>query len=243
MEIFYSADVCGSTLRLGPEESLHCAKVLRKRVGDAIDVVDGEGTLYRCTVTDSSPKGVEASVNEAVTNWNSHPYRLTLAVSPTKNNDRYEWFAEKAVELGVDCIVPVIGEHSERKVFKTDRLRKIILSATKQSLKARLARVYGPFSVKEFIEETAASGEVKMIACCFEEDGTPRRSISDVLAAAHGHCDEFIVLIGPEGDFSREEVRLAMEAGYVPVHLGTSRLRTETAGVAAASAVYFEYME
>lgn len=240
MEIFYSADVYGNSLRLGPEESQHCAKVLRKRVGDAIDVIDGEGTLYHCTVVNDSPKGVEATVNEAVNNWNSHPYRLTLAVCPTKNNDRYEWFAEKATEFGADCFVPVIGEHSERKVFKTDRLRKIILSATKQSLKAKLAQVREPLTVKEFIKETAASNAVKLIAYCFEEENVPRRSIKEVLAGRGS--DEIIVLVGPEGDFSREEAQLAIESGYVPVHLGDSRLRTETAGVAAASAVYFEYM-
>lgn len=241
MEIFYSADVNGNWLRLSAEESQHCAKVLRKKVGDAIDVIDGEGTLYRCSIVNDSPKGVEASVNETVNNWNLHPYRLTLAVCPTKNNDRYEWFAEKATEFGTDCFVPVIGEHSERRVFKTDRLRKIILSATKQSLKARLAEVLEPLSVKDFIRQTAASDSLKMIAYCFEDETAPRRSIKEVLAS--GKKDDIIVLVGPEGDFSREEARLAIESGYVPVHLGDSRLRTETAGVAAASAVYFEYMK
>ncbi|MBQ9185074.1 MAG: 16S rRNA (uracil(1498)-N(3))-methyltransferase [Bacteroidales bacterium] len=241
MEIFYSADIYGnSSLRLGPEESQHCAKVLRKRVGDAIDVIDGEGALYHCTVVNDSPKGVEANINEVVNNWHSHPYNLTLAVCPTKNNDRYEWFAEKATEFGTDCFVPVIGEHSERKVFKTERLRKIVLSATKQSLKARLAEVREPLSVKEFIRETAVADAVKLIAYCFEEEGAPRRSIKAELAKRAS--DKIIVLIGPEGDFSREEAAMAMEAGYVPVHIGDSRLRTETAGIAAASAVYFEYL-
>ena len=137
--------------------------------------------------------------------------------------------------------MPVIGEHSERRVFKTDRLRKIILSATKQSLKARLAEVLEPLSVKDFIRQTAASDSLKMIAYCFEDETAPRRSIKEVLAS--GKKDDIIVLVGPEGDFSREEARLAIESGYVPVHLGDSRLRTETAGVAAASAVYFEYMK
>ena len=223
MEIFFAADVYGSSLRLGPEESQHCAKVLRKRVGDSINVIDGAGNMYRCTVVNDSPKGVEASIDETVNNWNSHPYHLTAAVCPTKNNDRYEWFAEKATEFGVDCIVPVIGDRSERKVFKTDRLCKIVLSATKQSLKAKLPKVEEPTSVKSFIKSTKDSKAVKMIAYCAS--------------------DEIIVLVGPEGDFSKEEALLAIECGYVPVHLGDSRLRTETAGVAAAAAVYFEYMK
>ena len=241
MEIFYSTDVYGTSLRLGPEESQHCAKVLRKRVGDEIDVIDGEGTLYHCTIVNDSPKGVEASVVNSVNNWHSHPYELILAVCPTKNNDRYEWFAEKATEFGADCFVPVIGEHSERKVFKTDRLRKIILSATKQSLKAKLAQVREPVSVKEFIKETAAVDAVKLIAYCFEDEAVPRRSIKAELARRR--CDKIIVLVGPEGDFSREEAEFAIASGYVPVHIGESRLRTETAGIAAASAVYFEYMK
>jgi len=241
MEIFFAADVYGSSLRLGPEESQHCAKVLRKRVGDSINVIDGAGNMYRCTVVNDSPKGVEASIDETVNNWNSHPYHLTAAVCPTKNNDRYEWFAEKATEFGVDCIVPVIGDRSERKVFKTDRLCKIVLSATKQSLKAKLPKVEEPTPVKSFIKSTKDSKAVKMIAYCFEEEGTPRRSVKEVLAGRAS--DEIIVLVGPEGDFSKEEALLAIECGYVPVHLGDSRLRTETAGVAVAAAVYFEYMK
>lgn len=241
MEIFYSSDIDGSTLRLPQEESLHCAKVLRKRCGDTIEVVDGCGTLYVCTIVSDSPKGVVASINETVTNWHSHSYKLTLAVCPTKNNDRYEWFAEKAVEFGVDSIVPVIGDRSERKVFKTERLRKIVLSATKQSLKATLAEVREPLGVSEFIRETAASGPLKLIACCFESDECPRRSIKEVLSGSK--ASEIIVLVGPEGDFSQEEVALAISSGYIPVHLGDSRLRTETAGVAAASSVYFENLK
>ncbi len=242
MEIFYSDDISVSSLRLPPEESAHCAKVLRRRVGDAIEVIDGEGTLYRCTVVDDNPRGVEAAIDERVPGWNSHPYNLTLAVCPTKNNDRYEWFAQKAVEFGVDCIVPVIGERSERKVFKTERLWKIALSATKQSLKARLPQIPEPLSVKEFVKKTAGSEALKLIAYCFEDETHPRQSIKDVLKSRRDGKPEIIVLVGPEGDFSLQEAQAAIAAGYIPVHLGPSRLRTETAGIAAAAAVYFEYL-
>ena len=240
MELFYSSEIGGGLGRLGPEESAHCVKVLRHRAGDEVHVIDGEGTLYRCRILSDSPKGVELQVTEAVADWGAHPYQLTLAVCPTKNNDRYEWFAEKATEVGVDRIVPVIGDHSERKVFKTDRLRKIVFSAVKQSLKARLPEVAEPLTVKEFIASCQAADALKLIAYCFEDASQPRISVRQALEAYDGN--RFIVLIGPEGDFSPAEVQAALAAGFQPVHLGTSRLRTETAAVTAAEAVYFNYL-
>lgn len=240
MELFYSPDMGGGLGNLGPEESVHCVKVLRHRTGDRIHVIDGEGTLYLCELVSDSPKGVDLKVLSSEPDWGGHPYHLTLAVCPTKNNDRYEWFAEKATELGVDRIVPVIGDRSERKVFKTDRLRKIVLSAVKQSLKARLPEVVEPMSVREFIGQPGDGEEIRLIAYCFEDGSHPRISVKEALEGFGG--DRIAVLIGPEGDFSPEEVRLALEAGFIPVHLGASRLRTETAAVTAAEAVYFKYL-
>ena len=241
MELFYSRDIEGGICRLDQEESGHCIKVLRHRAGDEISVIDGCGTLYRCRITSDSPKGVEAMAISSEDGWGSHPYRLHMAVCPTKNNDRYEWFAEKACEIGVDEISPVVGEHSERRVFKTARLEKILVSAAKQSLKGAVPGVNEPVSVKEFIEEHAGNeGALKMIAYCFEDGNVPRRSIKDVLA---GYAEkEIVILIGPEGDFSRAEAELALSRGFIPVHLGDSRLRTETAALAAVSAVYFHHM-
>ena len=221
------------------DESGHCIKVLRHRCGDEISVIDGEGTLYRCRITNDSHKGVEAIVLEQVENWGGHPYRLHLAVCPTKNNDRYEWFAEKACEIGFDVLSPIIGEHSERKILKIQRVEKILVSAAKQSLKASVPAVNEPVSVKEFIKASPAEG-LKLIAYCFDDENIPRRSIKEVLDAYEG--TDITVMIGPEGDFSQEEARLALEAGFIPVHLGASRLRTETAAVTAASAAYFRYM-
>ena len=237
MEIFFSSDVSGNILRLSPEESKHCVKVLRRRSGDSIEVIDGSGTLYRCVITLDNPAGVEALISETIPDWGTHPYKLTMAVCPTKNPDRYEWFAEKATEFGVDCIVPVIGERSERRVFKTDRLRRVVLSAVKQSLKGAVPEVAEPVSVKEFIASCNAS--CKLIAYCFDGASTPRRSITEALPEAPGPV---AILIGPEGDFSPEEARLAIEAGFVPIHLGASRLRTETAAIAAVAAVYFHHI-
>lgn len=236
MEIFWTEDIAGGICRLGDEESAHCVRVLRHRAGDRINIIDGHGTMYECTLVADSPKGAEARIEQAHQNWGGHPYDLTMAVCPTKNIDRYEWFAEKATEFGVDRIVPVIGEHSERKILKPERMNRILLSATKQSLKASIPELSEVVSVREFIEGTAETDALKMIAYCFE-DGQERTSIREVLEK--NDAKEVIVLIGPEGDFSREEADAAVAAGYVPVHIGESRLRTETAALASVSMVYY----
>lgn len=279
MELFYSRDIEGGICRLDKDESGHCVKVLRHRAGDEISVIDGCGTMYRCKITSDSPKGVEAMVVEETPDWGGHPYRLHMAVCPTKNNDRYEWFVEKACEMGLDEVSPVIGEHSERRVFKTARVEKILVSAAKQSLKGAVPVAHEPVSVKEFIEGVAGSGAggkrngedgngsgavrngngagaggdgagadgngaggpLKLIAYCFEDERVPRRSIKEVLGGYEGR--DIIVLIGPEGDFSRAEAELAIQNGFIPVHLGDSRLRTETAALTAVAAAYFRYME
>ena len=252
MELFYAYEVSGRFCRLDAEESGHCVRVLRHRAGDEIDVIDGLGTLYHCRLTQDSPKGAEAEILSQEADWGSHPYHLTLGCCPTKNNDRFEWFVEKATELGVDRIVPLIGDHSERKVYKTERALRIALSATKQSLKARIPEIAEPISVKDFIQETPgqAGGDVmadsdrpslKLIAYCFEDETHPRRSIREILETpgqAGGDVKDITILIGPEGDFSPEEANLALEHGYIPVHLGPSRLRTETAAVTAVESVY-----
>lgn len=242
MELFYSRDIEGGICRLDKDESAHCTKVLRHRCGDEISVIDGEGTLYRCRITSDNPKGAEAMVLEKTEGWGGHPYRLHLAVCPTKNNDRYEWFAEKACEVGLDELSPVIGEHSERRILKTARIEKILISAAKQSLKASVPSLNEPVSVKEFIDAHSIEKDdtLRLIAYCFEDENIPRRSIKEVLENYEGR--EIIVLIGPEGDFSRSEAEHALKNGFIPVHLGSSRLRTETAAVTAAEAAYFRFM-
>ena len=281
MELFFSRDIDGSVCRLDADESAHCVKVLRHREGDCIHVIDGEGTLYTCRILSASPKEVEAQVTGVERDWGAHPYRLRMAVCPTKNTDRYEWFAEKATEMGLDVITPVIGDHSERKVFKTDRLKRILLSASKQSLKGAVPAVDEPMPLSELIlsysdtregatpqnvlrtppkqalvppSYVAEGGTVlqdgtlpgigtpvlKLICCCYEGE-EKRVSIGEVLSEWDVPVPEIVVLIGPEGDFSREEVALALECGFRPVHLGPSRLRTETAALAAVAAVYFHY--
>ena len=249
MELFFSRDIDGSVCRLDADESAHCVKVLRHREGDVIHVIDGEGTLYACRIISDSPKGVEAQVTGVERDWGAHPYRLRMAVCPTKNTDRYEWFAEKATELGVDVITPVIGDHSERKVFKTERLRRILLSASKQSLKGAVPLVDEAMPLSDLIRSSGTGHSpdsvesppvLKLICCCYEGE-EKRVSIGEVLSEWDVPVPEIVVLIGPEGDFSREEVALALECGFRPVHLGPSRLRTETAALAAVAAVYFHY--
>ena len=242
MELFYAYEVSGRYCRLDAEESGHCVRVLRHRAGDEVDVIDGRGTLYHCRLTQDSPRGAEAEILSQQADWGAHPYHLTIGCCPTKNNDRFEWFVEKATELGVDCIVPLIGEHSERKVYKTERALRIALSATKQSLKARIPEIAEPLSVKDFISHSERSEEsLRLIAYCFEDETHPRQSIRQVLDASGAR--DITVLIGPEGDFSPEEASLALANGYIPVHLGASRLRTETAAVTAVEAVYLHFMQ
>ena len=235
MEVFYSPEIKNGVCVLPEEESAHCVRVLRHREGDEIFVIDGLGTLYTCRLTDASPKAAVAQVLREEPDWGAHPYFLEMAVCPTKNNDRYEWFAEKATELGLDVIAPVIGDHSERKVFKSDRLRRILLAASKQSLKGAVPAVQEPVSVRQYIADAPADA-LKLICCCFEGE-VPRTSINDVLDGDH---QKIIILIGPEGDFSREEAALAVSRGFIPVHLGPSRLRTETAALTAVEAVYLK---
>ena len=237
MEIFWTDRIEAGLCFLGEEESAHCVRVLRHREGDNVCVIDGAGTMYECVLSQASPKAAVARIEKANPGWGSHPYSLEMAVCPTKNIDRYEWFVEKATEVGTDRFVPVIGDHSERKVLKTERLRRIVLSAAKQSLKAAVPEISEPLTVKEFIAAVADTSALKMIACCFEDESHPRTSVMQALSGTDKR--EYIVLIGPEGDFSREEVKLATEAGFIPVHLGESRLRTETAALAAVFAAYY----
>lgn len=232
MELFYCKNASSGVFTLDEEESAHCVRVLRHRAGEKINVIDGSGTLYTCELLDANPKGAACKVQGASLNFGSHPYRLTMAVCPTKNIDRYEWFAEKATEIGVDVIAPVIGEHSERKVVKTDRLRRLVLSAVKQSLKGAIPEVPEPVSVVDFINNTPADA-IKLICYCFEG---AKRSIPELLGSVDR--PDIYILIGPEGDFSPREAELALAKGWIPVTLGSSRLRTETAALVATTQVY-----
>lgn len=237
MEVFFSDSIEGGRVFLSEEESNHCTRVLRHREGDEVFIIDGMGTLLQCRLLRVG-KESEAEIIESIPHWHSHPYRLVLGVCPTKNNDRFEWFVEKAVEIGVDEIVPLIGERSERRVYKKERAERIALSAAKQSLKGAVPSIHDPESVLSFIS-SAPCDAVKMMAYCFEGE---KLSIKKALEGVP-EGSEIIILIGPEGDFSPKEAEAAMAKGFLPIHLGESRLRTETAAVTAAEAVYFNFMK
>ncbi len=241
MELFYSSDISGSLVRLDRDESVHCVKVLRHRSGDVVDIIDGEGTLMECRIADADPARTTAVVEKVVPGFGAHGYSLEMAVCPTKNMARYEWFAEKATEVGMDSLVPVIGDHSERRTLNPERLWKIMLSAAKQSLKASVPRLAGTVSVSEYLRRVPSS-TLRLIAYCDESlELGGRKSVSEYLRGIDGGGGKpsVSVLIGPEGDFSPAEVALAEKLGWRPVHLGNSRLRTETAALAAVFGVYF----
>ena len=225
MQLFYCPEVFEGDLHLSSDESKHCVKVLRKQEGDLIHLIDGKGSFYEVRISLVSQKKV---LFEIIKKWKDKPltYSLHIAIAPTKNNDRFEWFLEKATEIGIDEITPIICAHSERKVIKHERMEKIILSATKQSLKAHLPILNPAISFKEFLSKKHTLD--CFIAHCEEQDKTTLQSIV---------TKNSLILIGPEGDFSSKEIDLALAKGFKPVSLGDSRLRTETAGIVACHTI------
>ena len=230
MQLFYTNNVSDGTATFSREESGHCLRVLRMRRGEKILFTDGKGNLYEGIITGDDPVSMKATVTGITAEAGKSGYRLHLAISPLKNDDRLEWFIEKAVEIGIDEITPLICSRTEKKRIRRERLEGLILSAMKQSLKSFLPRLNEPITFTEFVGKEF--GGRKLIACCDQQ--LERQAIT----AVTGRGEDVTILIGPEGDFTDEEVRLALDAGFLPVHLGTSRLRTETAGVAACCCVY-----
>lgn len=227
MQLFYAPDMTPPDHTLGEEESKHCVRVLRLGCGDRLHLTDGRGNLYLCRITDDNPKRCRVCVEETSTEYDRLPYRLTMAVAPTKNNDRFEWFLEKATEIGIAEIVPLDTARSERRVFKTDRGDKVITAAMKQSLKAYRPQLH---EMTPFAQAVAEADGQKFIAHCGEPLTPEGKPHLGRLLRPGGRATVFI---GPEGDFSPEEVALALRHGFREVSLGTQRLRTETAAVVA----------
>lgn len=243
MHLFYTPDMTEAELyRLGPEESRHAVGVLRLRTGERVWLTDGRGLWCGAEVMPgSTAKECCVRIVSREQNRGMRPCKLHVAIAPTKNTDRFEWFLEKATEIGVDRITPILCEHSERRVLRRDRGEKIVLSAVKQSLKAYVPQLDELTPLREFID-SASSAETniykdRFVAYC--DEGTPlqdRVGLFGAMSAAYAAGRrEFCVLIGPEGDFSPEEIALARGADFVPVTLGESRLRTETAGMMTAA--------
>lgn len=248
MEVFYSNNISGDRILLSEEESQHCIRVLRHREGDQVKVSGGDGNLYLCEVVSDDPKGAVLHILSTEGGFGTHNYFLHIAVAPTKNIDRYEWFLEKATEIGIDEITPMLCDHSERKIIKDERGGKIILSAAKQSLKGFIPVLNSLTPSMEVIRQAESFDGIKCIAFCDHElvnsEGAaiPRIHISNALSDVFrkGESPKIMILIGPEGDFSRDEVRAAADAGFIPISLGDSRLRTETAAIFACTSVYYE---
>ncbi len=223
MHVFYTPDI-QSQAELPEEEAAHAVRVLRLQPGDEVTLTDGKGNFYRAEISTATNKRCFVNILETTFQeplWNGH---LHIAMAPTKNMDRTEWFAEKATEIGFDELTFLNCRYSERKVIKTERISKILISAIKQSLKARLPRLNEMTDFNKFIAHPF-EGQ-KFIAHCYEGEKV-------LLKDAIHKGENALVLIGPEGDFSEEEVQKAINNGFIPISLGRSRLRTETAALVA----------
>lgn len=231
MQLFYFPNISATDtgFSFDREESKHIVKVLRKKENDILHVTNGLGFLFTIQITLASDSKCTVKIISAEKQKAAN-YRLHLAVAPTKMNERYEWFLEKAVEIGVAEITPIFCEHSERKVIKRDRFDKIILSAMKQSNQCYLPQFNEAVSCREFVKQQT-DGQ-KFIAHCEETD---RKSFKQALKTNKN----VTIMIGPEGDFSAKEITMALENGFIPVTLGDTRLRTETAAIVACHSVVF----
>lgn len=231
MQIFYVPDIQPhSTFTLPPDEARHCVRVLRNRVGDTVHVTDGQGHLYLAELVADRLDDCRLQVLSAVEDETARPYKVTIALAPTHDADRLEWFIEKATELGIDAIQLVITARTERFKYKPERLQKILTGALKQSGRATLPVLGEPQDWKVFMQSSSQFTGKKLIAACFGE----RKSLKEL----YQHGEDVLVMIGPEGDFTPEEVDMAVQSGFQPVTLGAARLRVETAALATLQTIH-----
>ena len=231
MQLFYNPELSETNTQItfSREESKHIVKVLRKSVGDTLHITNGKGWLFSAVISIPDLKKCIATISSK-TFQEPRAYKVHLAVAPTKMNDRYEWFLEKATEIGVDYITPIICDHSERKVIKPERFEKILQSAMKQSLHYYLPELKDAITFKDFINQPR-SGQLYIAHC----EASNKKSLKQQLKANENVC----VLIGPEGDFSVKEIEMAIKNKFIPVTLGETRLRTETAAIVACHSIAF----
>lgn len=230
MHVFYTPDIQTDVYTLNEEESKHCSRVLRLSIGDVVFLIDGKGGLYQSEIAALTKKNVQLKVLNKQTEHGKRNHYLHIVIAPTKNIDRLEWFLEKATEIGIDEITLIICDRSERKVVKDERLEKVITSAVKQSLTAYHPKLNAPISFAEFIKINTDSE--KLIAHCMEGE----KLFIEKLVKPH---QSYTILIGPEGDFSQSELAAALKNNFKPISLGNTRLRTETAALAACFEVNF----
>lgn len=233
MQLFYNASIDNNTkaFTFDKSESKHIIKVLRKSEGDQLSITNGKGDFFEIIILTANPKKCIGEVIN-IKSVDQLPYSLHLAVAPTKLNDRYEWFLEKATEIGITEITPIICDHSERKIINLDRFEKKIQSAMKQSLKSYLPKLNKATTFKNFLISQENNTQQKLIAHCEE---TSKKTLKSVLKKR----GDTTILIGPEGDFSSDEINKSLCIGFAPISLGNSRLRTETAAVVACHSVAF----
>lgn len=228
MNVFYLPEISGNIGELNQEESGHCIRVLRLHKGDKIHVMNGKGLIFEAIVSVPDPKLCKIEIIKELSTRIRRPYQLSIAIAPTKNIDRFEWFLEKSTEIGIDRIIPVICQHSERKEIKNERLEKLLISAMKQSGQPLLPELSRPVTFKALMNQHF-DGD-KFIAHC---EDTDKNELKNEITPGKN----VMMLIGPEGDFDTSEIKLAVENGFRPVSLGDSRLRTETAGIVACHTV------
>ncbi|RAU83271.1 16S rRNA (uracil(1498)-N(3))-methyltransferase [Pontibacter arcticus] len=229
MHIFYTPDITSENYTLPEEESKHCTRVLRLQQGDTVYLTDGKGGLYTAIIQNAHQKKCQLQIIDKQLEYGKLPFALHIAVAPTKNIDRIEWFVEKAVEIGVSEITFLLCEHSERRQLRLDRLEKIAVSAMKQSQKGFMPLLNDLMPVNRFIQKAAPNNT---FIAHLEDDAT--KGIKEYYKYGQPHC----IMIGPEGDFSEHEIKAAYETGIRPVTLGQSRLRTETAALVACHTLH-----
>lgn len=228
MDLFYSPEIKPGSFTFKSVESKHIIRVLRRRKGDEIILTNGRGDQFKGTITDDNPNKCLADISESKFFPNPSPVHIHIAVAPTKNISRFEWFIEKATEIGINEISPMDCDHSERIKFKVDRLEKIMISALKQSQQFWLPKLNYLTSFEDILK-TKFMGQKFIAYVDFENETT--------LKSAYQRDNDCVVLIGPEGDFSRQEVQSAISAGFTPISLGANRLRTETAALVACHTI------
>jgi 16S rRNA (uracil1498-N3)-methyltransferase len=230
VNIFYCPDIASEEALLSQEESAHCIRVLRLGKGDVVKLIDGKGGLFEAIISVPDAKLCRLEITCSLPVPPARNFNLHIAIAPTKNIDRFEWFIEKAVEIGIDTITPLLCQRSERRVLRTDRLHKLIISTMKQAIVPYLPVLNELTDYKKVIDSHTRSQFNGFIAHCEDSE---KKKLKDALTPG----SDVIILIGPEGDFSPEEIKLATGNGFIPVSLGNNRLRTETAGIVACNTV------
>jgi 16S rRNA (uracil1498-N3)-methyltransferase len=232
MNFFYSSEPVLDIHVLNEQESRHCVKSLRMRTGDQVCLTDGKGNLYTARIINDNIKACSLEIIGKIEDYPRLPYSLHIGIAPTKNSERLEWFVEKAVEIGISEITTVLCKNSERTVVKSDRIERLMISALKQSLRIDLPVFTNEIPFASFLEKTKNNYDQKFIACC----GSPQQVLIPLKTCCQAHKGT-VILIGPEGDFTENEVHHAITCGFIPVSLGKFRLRTETAALLSCATV------